>query len=149
MSREGHAPTQRIGLCVIVLGWASVAFAVPPFDVPHDARAPSVDVERGIVSAAALAAPDERLGRLSARRTQARHTARARAVEALHRWADDALAGALACPRDADALHRVIDAHVRVDGTRALPDGGAVVLVSVPVAALRDAASIEGAPWSG
>ena len=136
-------------LCVVVLACAQSAGAVPPFEVPHVDRAPAVDAERGVVWAAALAAPDERLGRLSAMRTEARHSARARAVAHLHRWADDALAEALACPWDADAIHRAIDAQARVEGTRALPDGGAVVLVAVPVAALRDAAPLEGAPWSG
>ena len=127
----------------------AIAGAVPPFDVPHADRSPEVDGDRAVVTAAALGAPDERLGRLSAVRLAARHEARARALRALHAWADEAMAAVRACPREAVRVHEAIDRAASVAGVRAVVDGGAVVLVEVPLGALREAAALTGVPWSG
>jgi len=116
------------------------------FELPWDDVAPRVEGE--LVRTAAVAAPDERIGRFAPRRASARSAGRARALAALHAWADGALAPLHADPRAAQAVHDAIDRGARVEGVRPLADGGAVVVVVVPLDALRDASPVEGAPWS-
>lgn len=132
-----------------LLSATAPASAVPPFEVPWTDRAPRVEPEVGAVRVAALGAPDERLGRFSAAKRSARHAAEERARDALHRWADEALARARACPWMADRVHAVINEAMVVVGIRPLVDGSAVVLVDVPVTVLRDAATLDGVPWAG
>lgn len=117
-----------------------------PFTVPWTDRAPRVEGELAVAVAVGL--PDERVGAFYARRDSARTAGRARALTALHAWVDDALASARVGPRQAQAAHAAIDSEARVDGVRPLVDGAAVVLVSVPVRALRDACPRGGLPWS-
>lgn len=116
------------------------------FTVPWADRAPRVEGE--VATAVALGLPDERLGAFYARRDSARTAGRARALSALHAWVDDALAAARVGPREAQAAHAAIDSEARVDAVRPLVDGAAVVVVSVPVRALRDACTRGGLPWS-
>lgn len=100
-----------------------------------------------VVRAAAIGVPDARIGRFAARRDSARTAAQRRAVDAIHAWADDALARVRAHPREAAAVHEAIDRDARVGGVRPLVDGGAVVVVEVPVATFRDACASGGLPW--
>jgi hypothetical protein len=121
--------------------------------LPHELDAPWADVaphaDRDRVLAAALGLPDERLGRLSARRASARRSAEDRARRAIHAWADAALAAVRASPSTATAVHRAIDERARVARVRALSDGGAVVEIEVGWDALRAAApGAAGLPWS-
>ncbi|UJR87063.1 hypothetical protein [Sandaracinus amylolyticus] len=116
------------------------------FEAPWSDVAPAIADDR--VVAAGLGLPDERLGRLSARRAAARSRGEERAKAAIHAWADDALARVSAAPTVAAEVHRVIDARAEVTRVRALADGGAVVEVAVPLAALREVSSERGLPWS-
>lgn len=144
-----RATTGTRGLLVLFALVAAPAFAQ---DVPRQLDLPWTDVAPAVredaVRAAAVGAPDERIGRFDPRRASARRAGRARAVAAIHAWADDVLAARRADPRRAEAAHAAIDAHARVSAVRPLVDGAAVVIVEVPLAALRDACPIEGAPWT-
>lgn len=125
----------------------AIALAQPrPFELPWSDEAPRVVGE--VVKAAAVAGPDERIGRFAPRRASARSAARARALAMLHAWVDEALAPLRADPRRAQAAHDAVEESARVEGVRALSDGGAVVVVAVPLEALRDACPVEGAPWT-
>ena len=117
------------------------------FEVPWTDVAPAIDANDRVV-AAGLGLPDERLGRLSARRAAARSRGEERAEAAIHAWADDALARVSASPTIAAEVHRVIGARAEVTRVRALADGGAVVEVAVPLAALREVVNERGLPWS-
>lgn len=133
----------------LLAGLAATAAAQPrapgDLDAPWTDVAPTIDGDR--VWAAAVGAPDERIRRFEARRASARRMARRRATEAIHAWADDALARAHAGPRQARAVHDAIDEGLRVRTVRPLVDAGAVVSVEVPLAALREACDREGLPW--
>jgi len=124
-----------------------VAYAQVPaeLDAPWSDVAPRIDGER--VIAAAVGMPDERLGRLAARRSGARRAGEERARAMVHRWADDALAQVAASPTIAAAVHRAIDDAATVSRVRPLSDGGAVIEIEIPLAALRAAASLRGLPW--
>ncbi|MBZ0115650.1 MAG: hypothetical protein K8H88_01555, partial [Sandaracinaceae bacterium] len=78
----------------------------------------------------------------------ARRLARERALDAMHQYADDALARVTASPSCADAVHRAIDREARVVATRPLADGSAVSIVEVDLATVRAACAREGLPWS-
>lgn len=121
------------------------AAASAQVDAPWTDVSPTV--QEGVVWAAALGAPDERIRRFSARRDSARRMARARAEAALHAWVDEALARVNASPRDAQAVHAAITEHARVRAVRPLVDAGAVIALEVPLAALRRAARLRGVPW--
>ena len=138
-----------VGLSLLgALTHPSVAGAQPaPMRVPWTDVAPARDGE--VVRAAAVGIPDARIGRFAARRDSARTAARRRAIEAVHAWADDALAQVRAHPRQAAAVHQAIDRDARVSGARPLVDGGAVVVVEISVAALRGACGTGGLPWVG
>ncbi|MEQ9701134.1 MAG: hypothetical protein RLO54_25035, partial [Sandaracinaceae bacterium] len=97
--------------------------------------------------AAAAAPPPPPCARGAARRPPAPGRARAAALRRLHAFVDDALARVRATPREAAAAHAAVDASAEVQGTRPLVDAGAVVVVRVPRAALRDACPREGLPW--
>lgn len=120
--------------------------------VPADMEVPWTDVAPArhgdVLSAAAVGTPDERVGRYDARRASARTRGRQRAITAIHRWVDDALARVLAPPLEAAAVHAAIDRGARVARVRPLVDASAVVVVEVPVAALRGACAREGLPWT-
>jgi hypothetical protein len=138
-------------LVVQAAGWSLPARAQGA--VPHAMDAPWVDVPpaidpRGFVVSAALGIADERLGRLSARQTDARRRGEERARRALHAWADDALAGVRASAAVAAGVHRAIDAHASITRVRGLSDGNAIVEIAVPLAILREVASLGGLPWS-
>jgi hypothetical protein len=120
----------------------------PALDAPWTEVAPAIDPAGDRVVTAALGLPDDRYGRLAARRTAAREAAEERARRAIHAWADDALAGIAASPAVAAAVHRAIDRHARVTRVRPLADGAAIVEIEVPLAPLRAAADREGLPWS-
>lgn len=127
----------------------ALAQAVPVvFEAPWTDRAPEIDAAGDRVVAAGLGLPDERLGRLAARRAAARRAGEDRARALIHAWADDALARVAASASVAAAVHRAIDEHATVGRVRALSDGGAVVEVTVPLDALRAAAPMGGLPWS-
>lgn len=130
---------------------ADAGVFVLPFDVPRSDRAPRIETLGGQpwVTAAAVGRPDPRLSRMGAMRRTARRQAEERARGALHRWVDDALARVLAQPPVATAAHRAVAEAGRVLGVRPLVDAGAVIVVGVPVAALRRAAPLEGVPWAG
>jgi len=125
--------------------WSGAVSAQDAFDLPWADVAPRVDGAH--LEAAAIAGPDERIGRFSARRASARRRARAIALRRLHAFADDALARVRATPREAAAVHAALDGAAEVSGTRPLVDAGAVVVVRVPRAALREACGREGLPW--
>lgn len=127
---------------------APVAPLPPALDAPWTDVAPAIDAAGARVIAAAIGAPDERLGRLAARRDSARRAGEARARASLHRWADDALASIAASPRIATSVHRAIDERAAITRVRALSDGGAVIELAVPLAALRAAAPQGGLPWA-
>ena len=120
---------------------------------PPEMRLPWTDVAPtragDVVRTAAVGAADGRIGSFTARRAAAREAARRRAIAALHAWVDDALARVRAHPRDATRVHDAVDAAAEVRGVRPLSDGGAVVVVEVPVQALRDGCDEEGLPWVG
>jgi hypothetical protein len=119
---------------------------VPPaFDLPWTDTAPAL--RAGVVRAAAVGLPDERIGRFDARRASARTDGRRRALRALHAWADDALARVRATPREAQRVHAALDRAARVEGVRPLVDAGAVVVLAVDASALRGACGREGLPW--
>ena len=136
--------------CALVAAWAPTS---PLVAQPAEMRLPFGDVAPArhgeVLSAAALGVPDERVGRFAARRASARVAGRRRALAALHAFADDALAAARATAMEAAAVHAAIDAGARVAGVRPLVDGGAVVVVEVPVSALRAACARGGLPWVG
>lgn len=123
----------------------SAAQPPPSMELPWTDVAP----ERvgDVVRTAAIGAADTRIGRFGVRRAAAREAARRRAQAALHVWVDDALAQVRAHPRDATAVHEAVDREIRTRGVRPLVDGGAVVVVEVPVSALRSACSRSGLPW--
>ena len=133
------------------LGGLAIGLALCLASGAHAQDAPFADVAphivEGVVRAAALGAPDPRIGRFDARRATAQSRARARALEALHRWADDALASVHATAREAAAVHAAIDARAEVVAVRPLVDAGAVVRVELQLRALRDACGREGLPW--
>ncbi|MBX3275915.1 MAG: hypothetical protein KF729_37005 [Sandaracinaceae bacterium] len=120
---------------------------------PPEMQVPWADVAPAragdVIQTAALGVPDERIGSFVARRAAARDAARRRAMEALHAYADAALAAVRAHPREASAVHEAIGRAARVAGVRPLSDGGAVVVVEVPVGALRTACGRAGLPWVG
>lgn len=137
-----------IGLAAILLAASTgAADTVPLFDVPLMDRAPEVLPKERVVRTAAVGAHDPRLSTLSAQRMHAREVAHRRALSALHAWADAALGATRACPREAARVHRALDGAARVVGRRPLLDGNAVVLVDVPLEALRQAAPAGGLPW--
>ncbi len=141
---------RRHAWCAGLLGLALACLASPASAqapiAPFSDAAPTI--EREVAWAAALGAPDERVGRFEARRASARRLARARALRLLHAWADDALAGVHASPRRARAVHAAIDEAARVRAVRPLVDASAVVAIEVPLAALREACGDEGLPWT-
>lgn len=123
---------------------------VLPFDMPWTDRAPEVR-QTGAgrwLSAAALGRPDPRVDRLSVRRRSARREGEKRAREALHRWVDDAMARVRARPPQAAAVHRAVARRSVVLGVRPLVEGAAVVMVGLPLQALRSAAELKGVPWA-
>jgi hypothetical protein len=158
-SAVAEAITRATGAAVLATATALAGSAVPggrasaqpdvpaALDAPWTDVAPRVDGER--VLSAAVGLPDERLGRLAARRAAARSAGEERARRAIHAWADDALARVAASPAIAAAVHRAIDAHVEVARVRPLSDGSAVVEVAIAVSELRRACGDRGGlPWS-
>jgi hypothetical protein len=138
-----------VALALITLAIAAPTSAqeIPrELTLPWTDVAPAIDAE--VVRAAAVGSPDARIGRFEPRRASARHSGRLRAIAAIHAWADDALARVRADPRIAQAVHTAIDASARVEGVRPLVDGGAVVVVTVPLEALRTACRVRGVPWA-
>lgn len=130
----------------LVLLLPALAFAERgPFELPWSDEPPRIEGE--LVRVAAVAGPDERIGRFAPRRASARRTANARALAMLHDWANAALAPLRVDPRVAQAVHDAIDANALVEGVRPLSDGGAVVVVVVPLEVLRRACAVEGVPW--
>lgn len=99
------------------------------------------------VLAVAIGAAHDDDGPLSAARLAARRRGEARAVAALQRWADDALASVAAGPREAQAVHDAIAARSSVSRVRARADGSAIVEVSCPLSALREAFDHPRLPW--
>ncbi len=151
-TRKSLVALRLVVLGSVVLGLALLAAPALAQELPRELELPWTDAAPAVrgssVRAAAVGAPDERIGRFDPRRASARRAGRARAVAAIHAWADDALAARRADPRLAQAAHAAIDESARVAGTRPLVDGGAVVLVEVPLAALREACPVEGTPWA-
>jgi len=94
-----------------------------------------------------LGRPDPRIGDWSARRLSARRRGKARALEALHRYVDDALARVHAAPTVARRVHRLVDREAEVAALRPLADGAAILRVTLARSALRSVASREGLPW--
>lgn len=113
--------------------------------MPFVERAPSV--EGPLLITVALGVATDAHGPLAARRLAARTAARARALAALHRFVDDALASVPASPRALGELHAALDARADVRRVRSLVDGSALVELAVPRAALREALDAEGLPW--
>lgn len=144
---RAHRPLVAAAACLLSVAIASPSRAVPPSEVPWSDSEPRYLPEADVVRAAALGAPDPRLGRLSAVKLRARREGERRARAAVHRWADDAMAEARVLPWIADDVHAIIEERSRVAGLRPLVDGGAVVLVELQGDALRSAARFEGAPW--
>ena len=139
---------------MLALALATSLFAVPAAaqDVPPQLDAPWTDVaprvEGDRVVATAVGMPDERFGRMQARRSAARRSGEVRAREMIHRWADGALARVAAGAATASAVHRVIDERCEVARVRALVDGGAVIELALALEALRAVAPQRGLPWS-
>ncbi|HEY8429708.1 MAG TPA: hypothetical protein VIL20_15090 [Sandaracinaceae bacterium] len=147
MKERAPKTTSAITAALLALAAPAAAQRLPPeLDLPWTDVAPAV--QGSVVRAAAVGVPDERIGRFEPRRASARRAGRARAIAAIHAWADDALAALRADVRCAEAAHRAIDARAQQVGVRPLVDAGAVVVVEVPLAALREACPLEGAPWA-
>jgi hypothetical protein len=108
-------------------------------------RAPSIADDAVFAASLGVAHDDD--GPLAAARLAARRRGEARAREALHRWADDALSEVGAGPRDAQAVHDAIDRATTVSRVRARADGSALVEVRCPLRALRDAFDAPRCPW--
>lgn len=113
-------------------------------ELPWGDEAPTVAGD--VLRVAALGQPDHRIHAWGARRLSARRRGEARAREALHRWADDALAEAGAAPHVAQAVHALVD-EASVAAVRPLADGSAVVVLAIPRGQLRSVAPLEGLPW--
>jgi hypothetical protein len=136
--------TRSLGTVALSLALAAPVAAqpatLPPaFTLPWTDVAPAVDAPAGLVRTAVVGAPDERIGRFDPRRASARRAGRGRAVAALHAWVDERLAAARVGPREAVAAHQAVDRHARVEAVRPRVDAGAVVVVVVPLGALREA----------
>ncbi len=100
----------------------------------------------GIV-VARFAAPDERIGPLSARRLSSRRRAESLGRAAIHRFVDEAMDRVMAQPDVASRVHALVagdSVEVRV---RPMVDASAVAELRLPLAALREAAPLEGVPW--
>ncbi|MEM9864857.1 MAG: hypothetical protein AAF938_24865, partial [Myxococcota bacterium] len=92
---------------------------------------------------------DPRITRFSARRASARRLARESGQRSLRAFVDEALAGVLAQPDQAAAVHRVVERELREGRARALVEGGVVLELKVPRAGLRAAwpAAPTSLPW--
>lgn len=119
--------------------------AVAAFALPWGDRPPVVDGSS--VRAAAIGIVDSRIGRFSARRAFAHTRGEQRARSALHRWADEHLRRRRVSPLEARAVHAAIESEGNVIGVRPLADGGAVVVIELPLSILRRACDREGLPW--
>lgn len=144
---SGPSASWIVAVALVVAPAMTHAQVPAAFELPWTDVAPAV--AGGHAQAAAVGVPDPRIGRFDAARASARTEGRARAVAALHAFADDALARVRATPQEATRVHGAIDREAAVSGVRPLVDAGAVVVVRVPVAALRAACAREGLPWSG
>jgi len=105
---------------------------------PHPPRLDELDGAPVLVATAHAPAPRPPPEHASGRAlVHARAEAEAR--DALHRFADDALARVRANPWVARQVHDAVDAAGVVAGRRSLPSGDALVRVAVPLVALRRA----------
>ncbi len=125
-----HSPHAR-GQGAPPLGWTEAA--------------PAIAGEQVVAVAIGAAHDDD--GPLSAARLAARRRGEAHALAAIQRWADDALAAVGAGARDAQAVHDAITARASVARVRARADGSAIVEVSCPLSALREAFDHPRLPW--
>lgn len=107
--------------------------------------APAIAGEQVVAVAIGAAHDDD--GPLAAARLAARRRGETRAIAAIQRWADDALAAVGAGPREAQAVHDAIAARAGVSRVRARADGSAIVEVSCPLPALREAFDHPRLPW--
>jgi len=126
---HGHRP-QAHGQDV-PLGWTETA--------------PAIAGEQVVAVAIGAAHDDD--GPLSAARLAARRRGEMRAVAAIQRWADDALAAVGAGPRNAQAVHDAVAGRATAARVRARADGSAIVEVICPLSALREAFDHPGLPW--
>lgn len=107
--------------------------------------APRLEADRVVTVAIGAARDDD--GPLAATRLAARRRGKERAIRAISRWADDALARLPASPARAQAVHDAIAARTEVTRVRARADGSALVEVACPAQALRDAFDDPRLPW--
>jgi hypothetical protein len=118
-----------------------------PFEVPWQPTEVQVRRRDSVLRTAALGRPDRRIRRFRTAKRSARQDGRERALERIHQFVDEALAEKYADPRTAEAVHRALDRDARVVGIRALVDGAAVVVVDVPLEALRSRTASKDYPW--
>ena len=105
--------------------------AITLADLPTTDAPVTLDAERGVLTVAAVAAPDDRIRRFSAARDDARYRAKQRALARLHRFVDDAMALRGVGPWHAQAVHgalrtaaRVVAAAARAHQAAAAAAGG-------------------------
>jgi hypothetical protein len=133
---------------VALVGSPALADPYVPFDVPWTDSAVRLEPARRVATLAAVGRPDERASRFSARRHAAREEAERRARGALHRYVDGVLERLRAGPRETVDAHVAIEQHARVVAVRPLVDGGAVVVVELPLGPLAAAVTSARAPWN-
>jgi hypothetical protein len=133
--------------CFTLASIAGTAHALSPWDLPRADRAPRI--EEGALVVDSLGTADGIGARISAVRSRARETAVSRGRAALHRFIDAELARLHAPATLARAAHDAVDRAAAVLATRPLSEGSAVIRLSVPLAALCDAARVRGASWCG
>jgi len=126
------------------------AFTLPSAASPTRAQ-PMGDEELRVVDEAIVvarfAAPDERVGPLSARRLSSRRRAEVRGREAIHAFVDEAMDRVMAQPDVASRVHQRVAGDEVAIRVRPLVDASAVVELSLPLSALRAVAPLEGVPW--
>ena len=130
---------------------ATVA-VVAAFTLPSPTRAQpmgdeALRVEDEAIVVARFAAPDERVGPLSARRLSSRRRAEDRGREAIHAFVDEAMDRVMAQPDVASRVHQRVAGDEVAIRVRPLVDASAVVELSLPLRELRAVAPLEGVPW--
>lgn len=125
---------------LITLALTTPAAAQPMGDAELHVTGEAIVVAR-------FAAPDERIGPLAARRLSSRRKAESLARAAIHRFVDEALDAVMAQPDVASRVHERVAGDAVEVRVRPMVDGSAVAELRLPLAALREAAPLEGVPW--
>lgn len=134
------------------MGIAAAVVAITPSGLAAQPRAlgwteAPASIDGDAVVVVAIGAAHDSDGPLAAARLASRRRGHARGVAMIQRWADDALAAMSAGPREAQSVHDAIDRAAVTARVRARADGSAIVEVTCPLSALRDAFDHAGLPW--